>query len=399
MLLGLIPAAAQDTTANPLLDMLALVPDTDTTRAGVPVIGYVDYRALEAMRGIPTPNLDSTDALRDEAGGIWLASMMSVSTGLDLSGLADYVGGMRDAVGISLGEIDRSLVFGAPPQTGTLLGGAFAVDAIAAAYLARGYTFERIDDVPVWCGPGGCEDGQSIDFANRNRANPFGGALGRNELLAYLSAYMADSPALDVMQGMIAAAQDTAPSLADDPAYRAAAEASLAGGTLLQVQFFDASNVSVFMAEPGQDLPAPVKDAIAAYQPLPPYLLFGLADVWKDDQEITLLLLVYPDAAQAETAAAELTTRLQTFASITANGRLVPEMIAERGGSISEGYVYTAESGYAAAVVPIPAPVPTNERQSDTPHYRPSGIIYRLFVGEFIRRGLYPVAVDFVLPE
>ena len=50
-LLLCLPAAAQD-NSNPLLDMLRLVPDNEQTRAGVPLVSYADYRAIEAGRGI-----------------------------------------------------------------------------------------------------------------------------------------------------------------------------------------------------------------------------------------------------------------------------------------------------------------------------------------------------------
>ena len=51
-----LPLFAQDAAttseaeseSNPVLEMLALIPNTPETQAGVPVVSYIDYRALES---------------------------------------------------------------------------------------------------------------------------------------------------------------------------------------------------------------------------------------------------------------------------------------------------------------------------------------------------------------
>lgn len=398
--LALAPTAAQEETSTPLLDMLALVPDNAATQEASPVVSYADYRVLEAMRGITNAPLRSLDDLKTETGGLWIAATMGLGAGIQLNYLPNYLEGMTEVVGFAFADIDRSLEFGTPPSMGTLLGGNFDPDAIATAYTARNFTETTLGDVPVWCGPDGCDQGQMMNIRGRNPANPFGGDFGRNEPLALLPGYLADSADFGIVESIISAYHDETPSLADNPAYTSLAEASGAAGSVAQILVMNYSDVGVFEGEFMPEIPDELRAAIANYGTLPPYTAFALANVWDGgSQEITLLMLAYPEAAQAATAAAEISQRLATYVSLIQANRPLLDLLNERGSAIGESYVYESEAGYAVAVVPISAPVPSNERQETRPAYLPSGLVFRLFVQALYSRDLAFIASEITLPE
>ncbi|MCB9454178.1 MAG: hypothetical protein H6672_22320 [Anaerolineaceae bacterium] len=393
-----LPVAAQDEAPSPLLGMLALVPDDAATQAGSLVVSYADYRVMEAMRGITNAPVLTLSGLQTEEAGLWLAAMNGLAGGIPMINLPAYIREMPAQVGFAFADMDRTLIFGAPPSQGNLVGGDFDAQSIALAYTARGFTDSMMGDVTVWCGPDGCEDGQKINIRDRNTGNPFGGDLGRNEPLAVLPGYVADSADYSVVENVVGAYQGELPSLADNPAYTALVDAAAASGQVAQMLVLDFNSIGVFESEFIPDLPAEFRAMIASYGPLPPYQAFALADVWDGaDQEITLLMLVYPDAAQAEVAATELAQRLETAVSLIMR---IPfaEVITERGGVIGAPVVVAGESGYGVAVVPVVAAVPGNERQSGAVGYTPSGRVFQLFAQAIYSRDIYFIASEFSLP-
>lgn len=394
--LCIAPTAAQDEPPSPLLEMLALVPDNAATQAVAPVVSYADYRVMESMRGITTPPLQSLDDLRTDEGQLWLWTMNGITAGLPLSNFRAFIEGMSEVVGFAFGDIDRTLIFGSPPSLGIVVGGDFDAEAIAAAYTARDFTQTTVGDIPVWCGPDGCTEGQKVDIQGNNPANPFGGDLGRNEPLAVLPGYLVDSADYSVVQNMLSTYQDTAPSLADNPAYGAVVEAVTEAGTLAQIIVMNFDDVGIYTWDMDT---IDIREVIMGYGTLPPYSMFALADVWDGaDQEITLLMLVYADTAQAEVATAELPQRLNSAVSLTYRVP-VAAIIAERSGTIGEAYVYESTSGYVVAVLPVVAPVQSNERDPELSTFISSGRIYRLFTDLAYRRDLYFIASEIILPE
>ncbi len=402
LLLGMLAvflAAAQDEGSSPLLEMLALVPDNAATQAGSPVVSYADYRMMEAMRGITNAPLRSAEAMQTEEGRLWLATMRGLGAGMEMSYLLAYIEEMQPLVGFIFADIDRSLIFGNPPSRGMILGGNFDADAIAMAYTAREFTETAIGDVSVWCGPEGCEEGMKINLQDHNVANPFGGYLGRNEPLAVLPGYLADSADYSVVQNILGAYEGAIPSLADNPAMAALVRAADDAGTVAQLLILNFTDVGMLTGDLLTDVPDNVRTALTTFGTLPPYQAFALADVWDGaDQEITLLMLVYPNAAEAKVAAAELSTRMETAVSLIQKTRF-SQLVADRNGVIGEPVVIGYESGYTVAVLPITAPIPGNESQPSVPGIPESGVIFRLFVEAIYQRDLALIASTTLLPE
>lgn len=204
-----LPAAAQDET-NPLLDLLAFVPDTSETWDAAPLVSYADYRAIETARGINTPTAQDF-AERTELSRLWIAATNGIASGLPLNYLMAYLEGMEAITGFSWFDLDRALTFGQPPTMGKVLAGDFDAVRIGAAFAARDYSDDSTGELTLWCPPNGCDTGLEMNLRTRDPANPFGGELGRSEPIATLPGFVLNSPDDTVLTAMIETRQD-APS-------------------------------------------------------------------------------------------------------------------------------------------------------------------------------------------
>lgn len=397
LLLGLLlalPAAAQESSAgqekpNPLLELLALVPDTAEVWDSTPIISYADYRVLEAARGISAPTKADFDN-RTDTGRLWLAAAGGLSAGFPMEYLMQYLEGMEEAVGFGWFDVNRALTFGQPPSMGSVLAGDFDAERIAAAFEARGFTGSAAGDVTVWCGPAGCDEGMLMNLRSRNPANPFGGALGREEPLAVLPGLVLNSADYGVLTAMIGARQGEIPSLADNPLFQAAARALAARGTLRQAVFVSVASIGFGYTMPDPDGEQPTFEGFGT---LPPYLLMVVADVVTEDQEKTYVGLVYGDRETAQAASEELVARFQVARSARAQQPFLT-LVEERGGTVGAPTIHDdLDAGAAVALLEIYKPLPSNELQPDGV-YAPSALLFRLLMQSIYARDLSLVGVD-----
>ncbi|MDL1884414.1 hypothetical protein FBR01_12260 [Anaerolineae bacterium CFX8] len=393
-LLLALPAAAQESSTgqgkpNPLLEMLALVPDTAEVWDSAPITSYADYRVLEAARGISTPTKADFDNRTDTAR-LWLAASGGLFAGFPMQYFMQYLEGMEEAVGFGWFDVNRALSFGQPPAVGNVLAGDFDAASIAAAFTARDFTSSMTDDMTIWCGPAGCDEGQALNLRSRNPANPFGGALGREEPLAVLPGLVLNSADYSVLTAMIGTQQGEIPSLADNPLFQAAARALAARGTLRQAVFFSVASTGFGYTMPDPDGEQPTFEGFGT---LPPYLLMVVADVVTEDQEKTYVGLVYGDRETAQAASEELVARFQVAQSARAQQPFLT-LIEERGGTLGAPTMHDdLDAGAAVALLEINKPLPSNELQPDG-GYAPSALLFGLLMQSIYARDLSIVGVD-----
>jgi hypothetical protein len=400
LLLVIAPVGAQD--ANPLLEMLALVPYNEMTLESPVIVSYADYAAAEAARGISRFTKADVDEGTD-LFGLWMGTIGSnFVSGMEMSYFQNWLEEMPQTVGFAWTDIDRTLEFGQPPAQGHILAGDFDADSITAAFSARGFVEAEVEGVPVWCPPAGCEEGMKVDVANRELGNPFGGEIGRKEPFAMLSEYLVDAPDFGIFQSIIAAYNDTQDSLADVPEFVTAVEAIASKGVIRQAQFV--GGLWLITGDPLAALPGDVGDLIREaaqdYGTIPPYSLVVFADVAHEDEQRFVLGFVYPDAESAQAAGAEVINRLKSYVSLTTK-RPVADMLEERGVSaINEPEVYEGED-FAVALITMPYPYPSNELVKDggREFYAPSGMVFRLFVDMLYRRDTLFLVPELLLPE
>jgi hypothetical protein len=389
ILLFITPGLAQEPEQHPLLQMLALVPETGGSRQW---LNYADYRAMEAARGIESPTAEDFES-RTDLARIWLAASSGLNTGMRLDHFLSYLTDMPSLVGFSFFDIDQSMTFGQPPEMGTILRGNFDSDQIAEAYSAREFSQTQEGNITLWCGPEGCESGLDTDLAGREVGNPFGGDLGRKEPLAVFSDHLlGNSPDFATVDLMIEAAQGPTISLIDLPDYQAAAQALISGtgGNLVQAQFISPLDM-VFPDIPPvfgemEITPAPVGK-------LPLYSLAVLADTWQGDEQTAWIVLVYNDAETAQKASDELRERLDSFVSFITR-RTFSEALESMSAEIRDIIIYETEDK-AVMMLPITYPIPPNqEQEGDMGMLRSSSMFFRMLMSEYISRGLYFLAVD-----
>ena len=358
--LALMPAAAQDNAdedIHPLLEMLGFVPLEIMAETSFFDLSYVDYRAFETALGIFRPA--GTD-LTTVAAGNWIQHSFRLAARPEfIQYVFSQPDEMLEAVGFTVFDIDRALMFGQPPGNGIVLAGEpdrlTDMDTLNRKFMERELKAREVDGgFTLWQHPD--RDGLAIDLENRNPAYPFGGHLGRAEPVAMRPGYLLNSAAIDTVQAMIAADTAQTASLADVPEFVALVGAITQDGPLIQAHFFSPADVGFIPGDPmavimGQDAP----NVLADYGPLPVYSMSALGDTQDSDgNSVLLAALVYADAEDAASAADELAQRIATLRLPVTNEETVLEIFDA---TVSVD-VYESADGLAVALARISYPPP-----------------------------------------
>ena len=370
-----------------LLTMLESVPDTIEVRQSF--VTYIDYRAMESIRGIETPTVaDFEDAT--ELSGLWVATSIGFAGGVDLSYAFAGLGDMQAIMGFDMFDIDQSLTFGNLPNDALLIRGDFDTDAIQSAFIMRDYVSETVDDAVLLCPADGCDTGQLMDIMSRQPANLFGGRLGQSHPVAILpDGIVVSSAAEPPIDAMLSTYSGEIRSLADDIHYRTLAEAAQSMGTLAQFAYlspgsiidvdpFTAFNLEIETLEEYYELLGlPESESL-----IPPYTLAAFADVGTANEQIAIIALMYENLPDAETAAPALKAQLESANSLRTRSTFI-ELIEARDGSIGDAVIYEGDGSYVV-MLPVRYPLPSNEH-SETGFGR-SSMIYRLFMESYFSR-------------
>lgn len=376
-------AWAQDASSvSPLLTMLAQVPndtsDPDDVWASV---RFADYEALFSAEGLEILRaLGSVDLLMESVPiGAILNRIVSGPEAVNY--LFSSTGMMLEAVGFEwLLDVDRSLEFGDPPWVGLVLDGQFDVEKVGLALQKRGFSLTDVNGVSVWHR---FED-MSVSLADRNVADPFGGYLGAAARIAILPEGLANARSWPLINAIIGAAQNAQPSLADDPDYRALAEAvSGAQGSLIQALFFtpDVVGYPGVSTQPGGQASTDGADL------LPSFSLSVLADLQDGDDQVHVIGLTCIDEPTAQTAAEVLAQRITQFRLPDHDERLVERF----GASVSRSVLPAMSGGPAVALVEVRYPLPVPRTDPETGWYTTGGLIYRSWIQAILRREFSPL--------
>ena len=383
------------------MDLLALVPDSPIGRQGTPLVSYIDFDAMVgaayadpmatgAVASLATLNFEEqVSAFRRAAAG----------PPEDLQLLSVIEAEMPSLLGIGVSDVHRALVFGTPPQTGTVFGLDPQQDysaAIAAALDARAFEQRDVVGTTVWHR---LSDG-AMDLTNRTPGDPFGGHMGLAARIAHIDSALVNSAMWPVTLSMVAAAGDVR-ALAEDPTV-AATVAAIADpaldGVLLQFVLLNAADTMAVPGDPARlllDGAAPEAGAAAPQgqaDALPPYLLVALADRSTGNRDETLVALTYPDEATAEMAATVLADRLRSFAPASAPEAWIDHLAALD--ATVEPVVFTGEAGgpaVALARISYPALLRMDEAGDDD--VGPGDWTFAWLINTLYRRELSVLAV------
>lgn len=391
LLLAVFPIVAQTEEPQPetppLLQMLALVPETANTLENY--TSFSDFRASESAR--PTAGQyeawaefeaanEGTEEEQLEAR-LWLNSMLAYGA----PRLAPYLlsEGHRypEVMGFDFFDIDSALSFGVPPTDGQIFMGDFDADAIDAARTAREFEATEIEGLTAWCSPDGCDAGSKVNVSDRDPADVFGGDLGRKQPSVLADSFLFSSADLTTVEAIAGAYNGDQESLAENPVYVAAAEAITQEGLLRQ-----AILISPLMIFPGDVTNMLEGTPAAELEPLPVYELLVLADMATEEEQRAVIALVYSDEQNAETAAEVIPSRLETAESLRMR-RSFADLIEDRGMTMQDPELYTSTDGKTVVVfefsyAPAPDTPDENGRLTQT------GIGFRLFFEAFTSRDM-----------
>ena len=387
--------SAQSPGVDGLSEALLSVPASADTRGQI--VSYVDYRAVEAARpGAAHPAsyaaLEALRAEHDASARLWLAASLGVASGSGdlLRTLA--VGGDRwpSLLGFDFFDVDREIAFGAPPSDGLALLGRFDPAAITRAFGARDYTAAAASGWSLLCGPDGCDGGTRLHVDQVDPGDPFGGALGRLQPLAVSASELLGSASGETVRAMLDASGGRAPSLGADPAYRAAAEALAADGTIIQATLVPGGSITADVASlliGGSDTTkGALEQLTATFEPIPPYELAAFADGASATEQVVRVALVYDAAADAQRALDVLPRRLDSLPSLEARMPL-RQLLDERGVSAVDGRVVPSSDGTrSVALLTLRAPLASTLPDPGTGLMTSSSLVYHLLVSMLYSR-------------
>ena len=344
-------------------------------------VRFTDFEALFESEGLSLlRSLGSPDLLMNS---VPLGAILGrISAGpRALSYVLASTGEMKDAVGFEwLVDVDRGLEFGDAPDFGLLLGGEFDAALVSSTLEGRGFELREIEDVEVWHR----FDDLSLSLAACDLADPFGGDLGAAARIALLPETLANARTWQLIEAIICASQGAELSLADDPAYRALAEAiSEPGGLLLQALFFSEAAVrtSGNSIERGQQV-------AGNHASLPEFSVAVLADRQEGDEQVHLIGLACADESAAQIAADVLAERVEEFHQPDQ-----PENVlaSQFGATVSIRDVRRTDDATAIAVVAARYPLPDERTDPETGLYNTRAPLFRAWVHAILYREFTPL--------
>lgn len=357
-----VPVQAQDDTGdNPLLRLLAYVPDTETFRE---FMTYGDLAGWNAAWGFD--RIGSVQALEARSDAADPAVPATLFTMTRQTGAPNAVGpeylfqeNLRDFLGIDLLNTDRFIEAGNPPETLTAIESADA-GALPALLVASGYAESTLGAATLF------SRGEDYEINLRDGAVPRTGQLGQLNRVALLADTVIIARATAVAQSAVDAASGAVPSLAQNPVFRAGALAVSdpeAGGegTLVGAIFMDAAQpltlVDVLGSRATPAQVAALEAALNVAPAIPAYELAVFATRSRGEDSQLLLALVFPEGVDAQAAADALMMRMKRYASLRTDQPLTA-LWSERGVEIEWGRGQTI-GGLPVALVSLSARNPT----------------------------------------
>lgn len=397
---------------HPLLDMLALVPNTPRSVNGL--IMFSDWLAVEAAypgtkKVTSWAEFDALGPDNDEL--IEQTRWWKVFINM-LSNIGPYLLASEDApevVGFDLFEVDRVISYGSPPEQVLALQGGFDMAAVRAAFGNQGFTQEAdgTDSVELWCGPDGCDAGLETSLSEHNPANPFGGELGRKQPLVIGEDYLLSSPSIGVVEDHLDVLAGGRESLADLPEYQAVVAALIEQGVVIQASFIDGEMLgqladSSLMVNSGRPLEpeqqrALLETMLEEYETLPAPELIAFADVTTETEQVGVVALVYDNVDDAEHGTEIVKGRLESYSSVRAQ-RPFADILEERRVPFLVPIVYEYSPDVMVGILQLPTQKATGDQilevtevsisPEDRPDLTPPGLIYRFLVDAVFARDL-----------
>ena len=355
----LFPAGALAGAGEELPGILALLSYIPALSFAPGTLSFVDIPALIA--GTPgTVMPESVEGFEritgTPAGDAVLQAYMGVSAGPpDVFRNLPQSREMLTSSGIDYFHIRQMLEIGSPPLRQIWLSGNIDKAAILDKLQARGYqaTPNTLPDREVWGKGGDIGSGLKMDLRQRDAHFPFGGSLGQSWPVIFAGKVIGATPDEKAIQ---AVAFESGPSLAApgpiaDMVMAAMMKGENEWGALAQLHLLTPSAAGTNLPGISSGSPEPASGT----EPLPPYTLLSLSQVFSIGAQWVLIGLSYPDAAAAAAAEPVIMERLSQ-AKLARTGGFLSEKIKELGGRLDPFFTVPGESGSHILVIPFRFP-------------------------------------------
>ncbi len=406
LLLGLGVVEAQNSQQQiPLAKMLTLVPDTPATRS---FIYYADYQAMDALRGIPRFTtqelLESQDNLAlwgATRNGFIAPFWFSTDHLLNLDEAATI---MPELVGFSILDVDYSLAFGDLSSNGMFLKGRWDTKTVQELYQLHGFSENSVGNLSFWCSSTGCDAPSTLPSDDKFQIERQVSSMDATEPVAFMDNYLLNGSGTQTFADVAAVQSGEKPSIINVPDYEAMLETitNLAGdGDLIEIRFYNPVDLSTsdLSQVPSKER---AEQYVEALGELPPYSLAALALFNSKGNQLTALLLVYPDETSASTAAETLLNRIEIVRSPFERRRF-RQILEERGAfqtTIEPTVQQASSANRYVMILPFVTSVPLNETIIDnaTKSYRGMGLVFRVIYQD-IEYDTDWLATNFILPQ
>ena len=355
----LFPAGALAGAGGELPGILALLSYIPASSFAPGTLSFVDIPALIA--GTPGAVIpESVEGFEritaTPAGDAVLQTYMGISAGPpDVFQNLPQSREMLTSSGIDYFHIRQMLEIGSPPLRQIWLSGDFNKAAIRDKLQARGYQAmpNTLPDREVWGKGGEIGSGLKMDLRKRDAHFPFGGSLGQTWPVIFAGKVIGATPDEKAVQ---AVAFESGPSLAaPGPIADMVKAAMMKGenerGALAQLHLLTPSAAGTDLPGISSGSPEPASGT----EPLPPYSLLSLSQVFSKGAQWVLIGLSYPDAAAAAAAEPVIMERLSQ-AKLARTGGFLSEKIEEFGGQKDPSLIVTGESGSHVLLIPFRFP-------------------------------------------
>ncbi len=368
------PAAAQD-DANPLLELLALVPQAAAQDNAL--VTYGDLAAWHAATGIPrVDDVAGVEALTDLERA-WLLYVMPRQTAPPSSLGIQYLfqEDMRPAYGFDLFAVDRFVATDTPPANITVIDTGLDPARVGDALLATGYAAEAIDGGTFYRILDDYEVALGADL-------PRVGMMGDlNRIVVLDGGAIVIARADEVAQSVLDARAGSVPTLDDDPRYVAAADAlhqlSQSDMGALVGAIFHNGMVPGDPAALLRGQPLAEEEIVA---PLPLYMLAAFGTYRSHGATFLALAVVFPPGVMVRQAADTLAGRLTDYVSQATQAPLSDRWTFDR--------AFATEGGDLPVAVVVmridDPPPPTEGERPNTAILAWTDLIYRRDLGFLI---------------
>ena len=388
MLIVTIPIIAQEDEPeafNRLPEMLQNVPDTEASRQW---FTFADYEAMTLARaGAVRPA--TLEAFESDLPPyrFWWAAFMGIQSGVALDFARLWWNDGDTVNGFTFFEMDGSVQYGSPTEQVQMFLADYDPDKVIAAHADRDYTVEETDSYQLLCSPDGCDAGQQVNVADRDPTYIFGGHLGRKQPVLMYDNIILSSPYMPAVEAHRDVVTGDAPSLADDADYRALAEAAGVGveaiiqGYILPVSVI-ATTEDVIASMLGADATEDEREAMIeqlglddAENNLPAYAVFAITDAATATEQVARVMLPYDNETNAEIAADEMQTRLESMTSVMTRRDFV-DVLEDRNATMTS-YIIATDDRFVA-VLELRAPLAVTI-ENNAGLINASSMLYRIF--------------------